>query len=356
MWRVIPEPVVVQPCFPIFVLSLETERYEVSFSSEFQYIPIDVEDTVPNHLTIAVEGLYGRAHIVLHDTVAVLLGEFCHRGVTTTVIHPCNEIGVRFLSIITDTPQFILLCPRLFPPVITPLVQQHVAVPGIAIACVVRLFKGTPAQGIVLKPYDGTIGRAYALEHAIAVPLVSGISLLPAIMSLQFLVIGRGSREEIVKPILGLRHHGRLQDIARALEDKIAFPVVAIVVLLILEQPAAPVIYTSPSIPVPIDVADDVGSLEETLAHVKRCTDEGAEAVIVVHYGRLPQVRPHGKQPVVPSPCIEAVSARFRPRIGTPCLQTPRKVVFRGNAHATRGKALYLASPLIVADTAFPSV
>ena len=92
-----------------------------------------------------------------------------------------------------------------------------------------------PAQGIVLKPYGGTFGCAYALEHAIAVPLVSGVSLLPAIMSLQFLVIGRGWREELVKPI---RHHGRLQDIASALEDKIAFPVVAIVVLLVLEQPA----------------------------------------------------------------------------------------------------------------------
>ena len=46
-----------------------------------------------------------------------------------------------------------------------------------------------PAQGIVLKPYGGTFGCAYALEHAIAVPLVSGISLLPAIMSLQLLVI-----------------------------------------------------------------------------------------------------------------------------------------------------------------------
>lgn len=124
------------------------------------------------------------------------------------------------------------------PPVIAPLMQQHVAVPGIAMICGVHLFKGTPAQGIILKPYGGTFGCAYALEHAIAVPLVSGVSLLPAIMSLQFLVIGRGSREELVKPILGLRHHGRLQDIASALEDKIAFPVVAIVVFLILEQPA----------------------------------------------------------------------------------------------------------------------
>ena len=155
-------------------------------------------------------------------------------------------------------------------------------------ACVVRLFKGTPAQGVVLKPYGGTFGCAYALEHTITVPLVSGVSLLPAIMSQQFLVIGRASREELVKPILGLWHHGRLQDITSALEDKIAFPVVAIEVLLILEQPAAPVIDTSPGIPVPIDVADDVGSLEETLAHVKRCTDKGAEAVIVVHHGRLP--------------------------------------------------------------------
>ena len=117
--------------------------------------------------------------------------------------------------------------------------QQHVAVTGIAMACVVRLFKGTPAQGIVLKPYGGTFGCAYALEHAVAVPLlVSGVSLLPAIMSPQFIVIGRGSREELIKPILGLWQHGRLQDIASALEDKIAFPVVAIVVLLILEQPA----------------------------------------------------------------------------------------------------------------------
>ncbi len=189
MWRVIPEPVVVQPCFPIFVLSLETERYEVSFSSEFQYIPIDVEDAVPNHLTLAVKSLYRRTQVVLHDGITIILGELCHRGVTTTVIHPCNEIGVRFLSVITDTPQFIQLCPRFFPPVITPLMQQHVAVPCIAMACVVRLFKGTPAQGIVLKPYDGTIGRAYALEHAVAVPLVGGISLLPAIMSLQLLVI-----------------------------------------------------------------------------------------------------------------------------------------------------------------------
>ena len=234
--------------------------------------------------------------------------------------------------------------------------QQHVAVPCIAMACVVRLFKRTSAQGIVLKPYGGTLGRAYALEHAVAVPLVGGISLRPAIMSQQFLVVGCGSREERVKPILRLWHHGRLQDIASALEDKIAFPVVAIIVLLILEQPAAPVIDTSPGIPVPIDVSDDVGSLEEILAHVKRCADKDTEAVIVVHHGRLPQVRPHGKQPVVPSPCIEAMSTRFRPRIGTPCLQTSRKVVFRGNAHATRGKALYLASPLIVADTAFPSV
>lgn len=124
------------------------------------------------------------------------------------------------------------------PPVIAPLMQQHVAVPGIAMACGVHLFKGTPAQGIILKPYGGTFGCAYALEHAIAVPLVSGVSLLPAIMSLQFLVIGHGSREELVKPILGLRHHGRLQDIASTLENKIAFPVVAIVVFLILEQPA----------------------------------------------------------------------------------------------------------------------
>ena len=74
-------------------------------------------------------------------------------------------------------------------PVIAPLMQQHVAVPGIAMACVVRLFKGTPAQGFVLKPYGGNIERAYALEHAVAVPLVGGISLLPAIMSLQLLVI-----------------------------------------------------------------------------------------------------------------------------------------------------------------------
>ena len=49
---------------------------------------------------------------------------------------------------------------------------------------VVRLFKGTPAQGIVLKPYGGTLGCAYALEHAVAIPLVSGVSLLPAIMCL----------------------------------------------------------------------------------------------------------------------------------------------------------------------------
>ena len=105
MWRVIPEPIVIQSCFPIFVLTLETEGYEVSFSSEFQYIPIDVEDAVPNHLTLAVESLYGRTHIVLHDAVAVLLGELCHRGVTTTVIHPCNEIGVRLLSIVTRSPE-----------------------------------------------------------------------------------------------------------------------------------------------------------------------------------------------------------------------------------------------------------
>ena len=145
---------------------------------------------------------------------------------------------MRLLPVIADATELIFLHSWLFPPVIAPLMQQHVAVPGIAMACVVRLFKGTPAQGIVLKPYGGTFGCAYALEHAIAVPLVSSVSLLPAIMSLQFLVIGHGSREELVKPILGLRHHGRLQDIASALEDKIAFPVVAIVVFLILEQPA----------------------------------------------------------------------------------------------------------------------
>lgn len=78
---------------------------------------------------------------------------------------------------------------RLLPPVIAPLMQKHVAVPGIAMACVVRLFKDTLAQGIVLKPYGGTFGCAYAPEHAVAVPLVGGISLLPAIMSLQLLVI-----------------------------------------------------------------------------------------------------------------------------------------------------------------------
>ena len=175
--------------FRIIIHPLKPERYEVSFSSEFQYIPIDVKYAVPDHISLAIKGLYGRAQIVLHDGVAVLLGELCHRGITTTIIHPCNKVGVRLLPVITDPPQFILLCPRLFPPVIAPLMQQHIAVPSIAMACVVRLFKGTPAQGIVLKPYDGTIGRAYALEHAVAVPLVGGISLLPAIMSLQLLVI-----------------------------------------------------------------------------------------------------------------------------------------------------------------------
>lgn len=93
MWRVIPEPIIIQSRFTILVLSLETEGYEVSFSSQFQYISIDVEDAVPNHLTLAVEGLYGRTQIVLHDGVAVLLGELCHRGITTTVIHPCNEVA-----------------------------------------------------------------------------------------------------------------------------------------------------------------------------------------------------------------------------------------------------------------------
>ena len=96
---------------------------------------------------------------------------------------------MRLLPVIADATEFIFLHSRLFPPIIAPLMQQHVAVPGIAMACVVRLFKGTPAQGIVLKPYGGTFGCAYALEHAIAVPLVSGVSLLPAIMSLQLLVI-----------------------------------------------------------------------------------------------------------------------------------------------------------------------
>ncbi len=107
MWRVIPEPVVVQPCFPIFVLSLETERYEVSFSSEFQYIPIDVKDTVPNYLTLAAKSLYRRTQVVLHDGITIILGELCHRGVTTTVIHPCNEIGVRLFLIVTRSPEVI---------------------------------------------------------------------------------------------------------------------------------------------------------------------------------------------------------------------------------------------------------
>ena len=107
MWRVIPEPVVVQPCFPIFVLTLETERYEVSFPSQFQYISIDVEDAVPNQLTLTVESLYGRTQIVLNNGIAVLLGELCHRGITTTVIHPCNEIGVRLFSIVTRSPEVI---------------------------------------------------------------------------------------------------------------------------------------------------------------------------------------------------------------------------------------------------------
>ena len=181
--RVVSVPVVVQPRFPILILSLESERYKVSFSSEFQYIPIDVEDAVPNHLTLAVESLNRCTQIILHDTVAVLLGELCHRGITTTVIHPCNEVGMRLLPVIADATEFIFLHSRLFPPIIAPLMQQHVAVPGIAMACVVRLFKGTPAQGIVLKPYGGTLGCAYALEHAVAVPLVGAISLLPAIMS-----------------------------------------------------------------------------------------------------------------------------------------------------------------------------
>ena len=144
---------------------------------------------VPDHISLAVESLNRCTQIILHDTVAVLLCEFCHRCITTTVIHLCNEVTVRFWPVIADASEVIFLHSRLFPPVITPLVQQHVAVPGIAMACVVRFFKGTPAQRIVLKPYGGTLGCAYALEHTIAVPLVSGVSLLPAIMSLQLLVI-----------------------------------------------------------------------------------------------------------------------------------------------------------------------
>ena len=127
MWRVIPEPVVVQPCFPIFVLSLETERYEVSFSSEFQYISIDVEDAVPNHLTLAVEGLYGRAHIVLHDTVAVLLGELCYRGVAIDIVHPRYDVVIRLFAVITCSPEVIGQHLRLLIGAVVPLVQEGVA-------------------------------------------------------------------------------------------------------------------------------------------------------------------------------------------------------------------------------------
>ena len=175
--------------FFIEVHFLEPKWYEVSLTSEFQHIAIYVKYAVPNYLTLAAKSLYRRTQVVLHDGITIILGELCHRCITTTVIHPCNEVGMQLLPVIADAPEFIFLHSRLFPPVIAPLMQQHVAVPGIAMACVVRLFKGTPAQGIVLKPYDGTIGRAYALEHAVAVPLVGGISLLPAIMSLQLLVI-----------------------------------------------------------------------------------------------------------------------------------------------------------------------
>ena len=144
MWRVIPEPVVVQPCFPIFVLSLETERYEVSLTSEFQHISIDVKDTVPNYLTLAAKSLYRRTQVVLHDGITALLGEFRHRGITSTVIHPCNEIGVRLLSVIADATEFIFLHSRLFPPVIAPLMQQHVSVTSI---------EERPLSLIVVTPY-----------------------------------------------------------------------------------------------------------------------------------------------------------------------------------------------------------
>ena len=94
-------------CFFIEVHSLEPKWYEVSLTSEFQHISIDVKDTVPNYLTLAAKSLYRRTQVVLHDGITIILGELCHRGVTTTVIHPCNEIGVRLFLIVTRSPEVI---------------------------------------------------------------------------------------------------------------------------------------------------------------------------------------------------------------------------------------------------------
>ena len=104
---IIPVSHIAKFSFRIIIHPLKPERYEVSFSSEFQHIPIDVEDAVPNHLTLAAKSLYRRTQVVLHDGITIILGELCHRGVTTTVIHPCNEIGVRLFLIVTRSPEVI---------------------------------------------------------------------------------------------------------------------------------------------------------------------------------------------------------------------------------------------------------
>ena len=196
--------------FRIITHPLKLERYEVPLASEFQYVPVYVKDTDPHHITLAVEGLYGRAQIILHDTVAVLLGELCHWGVAIAIVAPRYEVVIRLFAVITCSPEVIGQHLRFLIRAVAPLMQQHVAVPCIAMACVVRLFKGTPAQGIVLKPYGGTFGCAYAPEHAVAVPLVGGISLLPAIMSLQLLVI-EGTKKLRVLLILPKRSLFRWQ-------------------------------------------------------------------------------------------------------------------------------------------------
>ncbi len=94
-------------CFFIEVHSLEPKWYEVSLTSEFQHISIDVEDAVPNYLTLAVESLNRCTQIILHDTVAVLLGELCHRGVAIAIVHPRYEVVVRLFAVVTGSSELI---------------------------------------------------------------------------------------------------------------------------------------------------------------------------------------------------------------------------------------------------------
>ena len=177
---VIPEPIVVQSCFPVLILSQLAERHEAPVALEVEQIAIDVVVGLPNQGAAFVVGLHGAADVVAHNAVTLAANELCRGNIAVGVVNPGDEV-VRWLGPVErHLAVFGNYLLRAFRFGVFPFVQDDITIPQVAVHSAVKSFLDPAAKGIVLERDGLAVGTGDAAQHAVRQPSVGVVAGMPS--------------------------------------------------------------------------------------------------------------------------------------------------------------------------------